>query len=206
MICSPQHVFFRPMIPTVLLLALIVSVAAATDGEPAQQGEPETFRGLLVAMGNVALDVEASRNTSLNMNVTRWTTPEQRQQLLDALVNGTSSELFEKLRTQEEAGFLQVRSESSRLILRYAWQTPIGDQRLITLVADRLLDRIVTSNAPRLWDQQYTVIQLVMDADGSGTGAAAVSASISWDAEENTIKVGFEASEPVRITSVRKVR
>ncbi len=184
----------------------MVPAATAADGGSVQQGEPETFRGLLVAMGNVALDVEASGNTSLNMNVTRWTTPEQRQQLLDALVNGTSSELFEMLRTQEEAGWLQVRNESSRLILRYAWQTPLGDQRLITLVADRLLDRIVTSNAPRLWEQQYTVIQLVMDADGSGTGAAALSASISWDAEENTIKVGVEATEPVRITSVRKVR
>jgi len=194
------------MIPTVVLLTLLVSVATAADGGSVQQGEPETFRGLLVAMGNVALDVEASGNTSLNMNVTRWTTPEQRQQLLDALVNGTSSELFEMLRTQEEAGWLQVRTESPRLILRYAWQTPIGDGRLITLVADRLLDRIVTSNAPRLWDQQYTVIQLVMDDDGSGTGAAALSASIAWDAEENTIKVGMEATEPVRITSVRKVR
>ena len=206
MLCLAQRVFFRPMIPTVVLLTLLVSVATAADGAPAQQGEPETFRGLLVAMGNVALDVNASGNTSLNMHVTRWTTPEQRQQLLDALINGTSSELFEMLRTQEEAGWLQVRNESSRLILRYAWQTPIGDQRLITLVADRLLDRIVTSNAPRLWEQQYTVIQLVMDADGSGTGAAAVSASISWDAEEDTIKVGIEATEPVRITSVRKVR
>lgn len=206
MLCLAQRVFFRPMIPTVVLLTLLVSVATAADGGSVQQGEPETFRGLLVAMGNVALDVEASGNTSLNMNVTRWTTPEQRQQLLDALINGTSSELFEMLRTQEEAGWLQVRTESPRLILRYAWQTPIGDGRLITLVADRLLDRIVTSNAPRLWDQQYTVIQLVMDDDGSGTGAAALSASIAWDAEENTIKVGMEATEPVRITSVRKVR
>ena len=201
--CQPARARVVALTTAVLLLAVFIPAASGTE---AASQEPEAFRGILVSMGNTGGGVETGGNTSLNMNVTRWTTPEQRAQLLNALVNGTATELFDMLRTQEEAGFLQVRNESSRLILRYAWQTQLEDQRLITLVADRLLDRIVTGNAPRLWAQQYTVIQLVLDGDGSGTGAAAVSASIAWDSESETISFGMEATEPVRITTVRKIR
>ena len=48
------------------------------------------------------------------------------------------------------------------------------------------------------------IVRLDVDADGNGT--AAVAATLGWNEETGRIKVGIESTEPLRITSVRKVQ
>ena len=62
----------------VLLLAIVATAGATNAG---QQSEPEIFRGILIAMGTMA----TGANTSLNMHITDWTSPSQRQVLLICL-------------------------------------------------------------------------------------------------------------------------
>jgi len=194
----------------VLLLAL-VATAGDTYGGP--QSEPEIFRGLIIAMGNIG----TGANTSLNMHITDWTSPTQRQVLMNALIEGSSGgptasspdaeTLFNVLRRQPEKGFLQVRSTPGTVRLKYAWQTVADDgSRTITLIADNLLPALVSSGTRRLNDQEYTIVHLEVDAEGNGSGSMAYSASIRWDAEAQRIKIGIESTEPLRITSVTKVR
>ncbi len=185
----------------VLLLAL-VATAGDTYGGP--QSEPEIFRGLIIAMGNIG----TGANTSLNMHITDWTSPTQRQVLMNALIEGSSGdEMFNVMRTQPEKGFLQVRNTPGTIRLKYAWQTVADDgARTITLIADNLLPALVSSGTRRLNDQEYTIVRLEVDAEGNGSGSMAYSASISWDAEAQRIKIGIEGTEPLRMTSVTKVR
>jgi len=185
----------------VLLLAL-VATAGDTYGGP--QSEPEIFRGLIISMGNIG----TGANTSLNMHITDWTSPTQRQVLMNALIEGSSGdEMFNVMRTQPEKGFLQVRNTPGTIRLKYAWQTVADDgSRTITLIADNLLPALVSSGTRRLNDQEYTIVRLEVDAEGNGSGSMAYSASISWDAEAQRIKIGIEGTEPLRMTSVTKVR
>ncbi len=195
----------------IVLLLAPVATAGDTNGGP--QSEAEIFRGVIISMGNIA----AGANTSLNMHITAWTSPTQRQVLLNTLMEGPSGgptasspdaeTLFNVLRRQPEKGFLQVRSTPGTVRLKYAWQKVADDgTRTITLIADNLLPALVTSGTRRLQDQEYTIVHLEVDAEGSGSGSVAYSASISWDAEAQRIKIGIEGTEPLRITSVTKVQ
>ncbi len=186
----------------VVLLLAIVAAPGATDA--GQQSEPEIFRGILIAMGTMA----TGANTSLNMHITDWTSPSQRQVLLNALMGGSDEEsLFNVLRRQPEKGFLQVRNTPGTIRLKYAWQTMAEDgTRTIILIADNLLPIMVSAGTQRLKEQEYTIVTLNVDEDGKGTGSMAASASISWDAEAERIKIGIESTEPMRITSITKVQ
>ena len=193
---------FGAFAAVVLLLAPVATAGAAKAGP---QAETEIFRGIIIAMGTMA----TGANTSLNMHITDWTSPTQRQVLLNVLREPSSDDqsLFNVLRNQPEKGFLQVRNTPGTIRLKYAWQTVAEDgTRTITLIADNLLPIMVTQGTQRLKEQEYTIVNLEVDEDGSGTGSMAYSASINWDAEAERIKIGIESTEPLRITSVRKVR
>ncbi len=150
--------------------------------------------------------VGTGRNTSLNMTITAWTSPTQRQLLMNALQQGTEGEasLFNLIVNSPDRGFLRVRNESSTTRIKYAWQSeqPDGGRR-ITLVGDQLLNMQFNR---QLDEETYMVVILDIDADGNGTGTAAVAATLGWNEETERIMVGIESTEPLRITSVRKVQ
>ncbi len=186
-----------------VVLVFLAPVAIAGGGEEERQNElPEIFRGVIVAMGTVG----TGANTSLNMNITGWTSPTQRQVLINALQQGTEGEasLFNLIVNQPEKGFLQVRNQRGSTRLKYAWQSeqPDGGRR-ITLIADKLLPVVF---AEQLNEETYTVIILDVDADGSGTGTAVIAATIAWNEETQRIMVRVQSTEPIRMTSVRKVQ
>ena len=54
-------------------------------------------------------------------------------------------------------------------------------------------------------DDEYLIINLEVDEDGSGSGNVAVGATIRWDPEIERIRIGIESDEPIRMTSVQKV-
>ena len=199
---STRGLWLLTSLPAVVLVFL-APIAIAGGGEEEQQNElPEIFRGLVIAMGTVG----TGANTSLNMHVTDWTTPSQRQVLMNALQQGTEGEssLFNLMGMQPEKGFLQVRSQSGSTRLKYAWQSELPDgKRRITLIADRLLPIVFTRH---LNEDTYTIISIEVDEDGNGTGSAAIGATITWDEEAQRIKIGIESTEPLRITSVRKIQ
>jgi len=76
----------------VTLIAAVVAPAiiAAQDGE-------ERFRAIAVVMGNVA----TGRNSYVDIVITRWTTPEQRQELLEVLMTGDQDAFRQELSKQE---------------------------------------------------------------------------------------------------------
>ncbi len=199
---STRGLWLLISLPAVVLVFL-ASVAIAGGGEQERQNElPEIFRGLVIAMGTAGTGL----NTSLNMHVTDWTTPSQRQVLMNALQQGTEGEssLFNLMGNQPEKGFLQVRTQSGTTRLKYAWQSELPDgKRRITLVADKLVPIIFTR---QLNEDTYTIISIEVDEDGNGTGSAAIGATITWDEEAQRIKIGIESTEPLRITSVRKIQ
>jgi len=207
-----EHLTTLPKAGAFVAVALLLVAAAATptnaiehDATPSMQNDVEIFRGIVISMGTLA----TGRNSSLNMHITDWTSPSQRQVLLNALRAPSSDEesLFNVMRSQPEKGFLQVLNTPGTIRLKYAWQTVADDgSRTITMIADNLLPIFVTQGTARLKEQQFTMIHLEVDADGTGSGSMAYSASISWDAEAERIKIGIESTEPLRITSVRKVQ
>ena len=190
------------LLAVVLVFLAPVAIAGGSGEEELQNELPEVFRGLVVAMGTVG----TGRNTSLNMTVTSWTSPTQRQVIMNALQQGTEGEasLFNLIVNSPDKGFLQVRTERRTTRLKYAWQSELPDGgRRITLVGDQLVN--IQFNR-QLNEETYVIVMLDIDADGNGTGTAAVAATLGWNEETERIKVGVESTEPLRLTSVRQVQ
>ena len=191
------------------LLALALSTVA-----PAQQKEEfkETYEAFAVAMGTSNPPViPPGVSTTIQINVTRWTTDEERQSLFAILVEKGQEDLVKALQKQEETGWIRVTGRGTGLKtfpserLRYARNWDLGGgKRRIVLALDRYISFYEAVNSPRYRDYDMTLIVLDVDKDGKGEGQLAMGVRLSIDNEKKTLVVENYGTEPVRLTRVQK--
>ena len=100
-----------------LALALIVSSSGMIA---AQTGlEPEDFTALAVTMGNVG----PAQPTMVDINIRRWTTDEERKELVTILLEKGPEALLEALRDTERVGMIRTPATVG-FPLHYAHQMP----------------------------------------------------------------------------------
>lgn len=185
----------------VLILAATAAVGSAAGSGRGPQDETETFSALVRHLGT-----GPSGQTTFQITISRWTTPEQRESLLETLANEGSDELIVALQQQEETGFIRVpgRARGTSDRLKYAWEVREGNQRRIILVADQQLAPFIISGSPRVRGHQFTIIDLQLDEDNTGEGTMWATARLGWDDEANTITITSLSSQPFKLTNVRR--
>ena len=190
----------------VALLALGLAATASS-----QEKFKETYNAFAVAMGVTNPPIlPPGVTTTLQINITRWTTDEEREMLLTELIENGQEALVKALQKQEETGFIRVtgpganRSAFPSERLRYARETDMGDKRRIVLALDRPVSFWEAVNRPR-WEP-YSMTLLVMDIDkeGKGEGQLAMAVKLSVDTEKKTLVVENFGTEPIRLTNIRK--
>ncbi len=186
---------------SVLILAAGATVGSAAGSPWGPQDETETFSALAVHLGT-----GPGGQTSFQITISRWTTPEQRESLIRTLADEGSDELIRALQQQEETGFIRVpgRARATSDRLKYAWEVREGNQRRIILVADQQLTPFIISGAPRVRGHQFTIIDLQLDEDNTGEGTMWGTARLGYDDEANTITITSLSSQPIRLTNVRR--
>lgn len=185
---------------TVLILAAIATVGSAAGSPRGPQDETETFSALVRHLG-----IGPSGQTSFQITISRWTTPEQRESLLETLANGGSDELILALQQQEETGFIRVPGRAGTSDrLKYAWEIREGNQRRIILVSDQQLAAFIISGSPRIRGHQFTIIDLQLDENNTGEGTMWGTARVGYDDEANTITITSLSSQPFQLTNVRR--
>jgi hypothetical protein len=195
-----------------LVMAAIV-VAAPTSGEE-EQAIRERYTARAVSMGTSNPPVIPPGKTAvLDINVTRWTTAEERDFLLTELAEGGQQALTRALRKQKETGWIRVTGPrqgggtstfpSERL--RYARQivAESGERRLI-LGLDRPISMYETRNRPRWRNHDVTLMVIDLDAEGNGQGQLAIGVQLALNAETSTLTIENFGTEPVRLTSVSR--
>ncbi len=85
---------------TIAILALIGGIAGVSF---AQEKVDESYRAFGVAMGPGMAGV-------LDLHISRWSTPEERQALIDSLVQSGQEKTVELLRKQKETGWARTQS------------------------------------------------------------------------------------------------
>lgn len=185
--------------------ALIVVIGVALFGlvaTPSGQtmGVPEQFTAS-------AVDMNTGRTGRIEISVTRWSTPAERETLLAALFKEGSNELLDKLRDMRPVG----RIYSSNTIgydLKFAEQQPAPDGgRTIVLGTDRPMSFREIFNQTRSAEYPFTWVQINMRADGSGDGELAIRARVFGDRPNRPIEVETFEIQPIklqRVTSRRK--
>jgi hypothetical protein len=197
---------------SVPVLALIIVIALPFGAEP-QEEFRETYRAWAIAMGTSNPPVvPAGRNVTVQINVTRWSTPEERESLLAQLIENGQEGLVKALQKQEETGWVRAtgptRTGGTRGFpserLRYAREIKgEGGKRRLILAMDRPISFWEAANNPRWRDYDMTLIVMDLDAEGKGEGQLAMGVRLSIN-EERTLVIENFGTEPVRLTNISR--
>ena len=158
-------------------------------------GEPEHFTAS-------AVDMNTGGTGRVEISVTRWSTPGERETLLSALFKEGSDELLEKLKDMRTVGRIYT-SGSIGYELRFAEQQRLPDGvRKIVLGTDRPMSFRELFNSTRSKDYPFTWVQLNIRPDGTGQGELAVRARVFGDRPNRPIEVETFEIQPIRLQMV----
>ena len=188
--------YYRPAVAGVIVVLVAAIVAPAII---AAQDSEERFRAIAVVMGNVA----TGRNSSIDIVISRWTTPEEREALLEVLMTGDQNAFRQALTRQEMTGWMRL-PDTLRQEFRYAWvrsQREDGSREII-IATDRIIPFVEAWNRPRSFDYDISLIELELDANNEGSGMAAVGVKFKVDGNHLTLE-NF-GTQPVNLNAIRK--
>ncbi len=149
---------------------------------------------------------------TLQINITRWTTEEERAALFAQLVENGQEGLVKALQKQEETGWARPRGRGAAARstfpserLRYSRQIDLGEgKRRIILALNRPISFWEAMNRPRWNDYDMTLIVMDVDEKGEGEGQLAMGVRLELNLETKQLIIENFGSEPVRLTRIRK--
>jgi hypothetical protein len=192
----------KPAIRTALLVALAIALLTTASG-PAwakTKREPiEKFRAR-------AFDINRGAATHLDIVIYEWTTPEERQALLQTFVDSGSEALYDALYEVSEKGYLRL-PQTLGYDMQYAWQVEVEGKRRIVLATDRPMGFLELSRGFRSRDYNVSLVVLELDPEtGEGEGIAMGGAELSMDKETGQIHIEFAGTQPTKLTNVKKLK
>jgi hypothetical protein len=192
--------------------ALAVAIAA-TAGAQGQSVAPSatdkvTINGWALNMSNIA----TGANQMIRVNVERWSSPSQRQQLIDVFLAKKQDGLVSALEKQPEMGRFNfpgyMGPDPNNVMrlgtdIRYAMNFPGEDGgRRIVIITPRVIGFREQVNQPRTVDYPFTLFEMRFNSAGKGEGKMAYATQIMFDKKKNTIELENYSSEPVRLNNL----
>lgn len=139
----------------------------------------------------------------LYVTVKSWSTPDERQTLIEALKSGGSDGLKKALGKMEK-GWMKF-ATSLRWTVNHAatFQTPKG--RVVRLLTIRPIFFVETSRSAITMDYEFGAVELLLDAEGRGEGVLIPAAKIKIN-EEGQVEIETPPRDitPVKLSMVRK--
>ena len=188
-----------------LLSFWIVTIAAvaATTGTLIAAKPIEHLTAFAVDMSNTAIRTRAG---TIDIVINRWSTDEERDQLLAALREGGTDGLLRALqKIKDPAGYIRTPS-SIGYPLRFVRQTTMADGgRRIIIATDRYVSFLEATSQPRSIDYPFMLVDIRLGPDGKGTGKLMPLAKVT-ESEDHVVEIENYASEPVRLNEVRELK
>ena len=182
------------------LCLTIPGIAAQTD---APEAKPERFSAIAVNMGSAG----PTGPGVVQIVIDRWSTPEERQVLIQAFREKGDQGLLDALQKSERLGTIRT---PNRLgwDLHYAAQVPLDNGgRRILLATDRVIGFWEASRGTRTMDYPFTLIELHLDKENlKGEGRISLATKIAPSKDGKHIELENYSSEPVRLQNVRKLK
>ena len=140
---------------------------------------------------------------TLQIVIERWSTDEERQKLLDTLIEKGDDKLLDLVQSiKPRAGYIRT-TQSLGWDISYARETPLpsGGHRIV-FATDRPMGFYELRNNTRSRDYEFMLCEIRLGKDGKGEGKLAAGTKISYDKDKKTVEVENYGQEPVRLTSV----
>ncbi|MGD8328932.1 MAG: hypothetical protein PVJ49_05810 [Acidobacteriota bacterium] len=190
----------------VLLLAVIAVstaiLAASSVGAQDQEKVDERYNGLALHLGT-----GPSGQVPIVIGIDRWSTEEEAQKLMATLENEDHQAFKSALDHEKETGYIRfptIRSRFPSTEMNFARQYESNGKRVIVMATNRPLAIWGVWNQQRSTDFDITLIELRLDADGSGEGVLAVGVEFGYDMDKKQIVAKNWSSSPVQLKEIKK--
>lgn len=179
-------------------IALFAAAVTVADSTVLSADSERIVSGYTFLVANAPKDASSS-DGRLRVRLTRWSTDEERRQLMAAV--DEPSKLLSALPYGPVAGYLQWPGGLEHSV-RYARQTPRPDGGAdVVMVVERPLWLWWDPTAKWAADQQFTVVQLRIDKDGTGAGRIATGQGFKRDNESGLVI--SDTTNPALLVDVR---
>jgi hypothetical protein len=195
------------------LAASLVAVALMAAPTRAQSVQPSatdkvSINGWALSMSTVA----PGANQTIQIQINGWSSPKQRQHLIDTFLEKKQDGLISELQKQPELGrfnfpgYMGPDPNSVMRLgtdIRYAMNFPGEDGgRRIVVITPRVIGFREATNRPRTYDYPFSLFEMRFDRSGKGEGRLAYATQILFDKKKNTIEIENYSSEPVRLNNL----
>ena len=189
---NTRHIFM------LFIAVLVIGVAA-----PAlTQDQEERYSGLARHLGS-----GPSGQTQIEIVITRWSSVEETQKLVDVLVNDGPEKFADALGNTEEVGFIRFPGQNTRfpsVRLHLARQFQDGDKRTINLATPRPLGYLEVVRQGRSLDYSLTMLSIEFDGDADGSGPFIVGAEIVIDPETHKLQIEIGSTAPATVSQLKR--
>jgi len=176
-----------------LALAVIMLTVAPVSAQDEQVRERYTARAVAMGTSNPPI-LPRGRTATVDINITRWTTDEERDALFGELVENEQPALVRALSNQEETGWIRVTRETVR---------EDGSRRVV-LALDRPISMYEAVRRPRWRDHDISFLVMELDAEGNGDGQLSIGVQLAFQYDTKTLTIENFGTEPVRLTTIRQ--
>ena len=191
------------------LAAVAIAVPAGAQQSVAPSADDKvTINGWALNMSNIA----TGANQSIRINIDKWSSPSQRQQLIDTFLAKKQDGLLSALEKQPEMGRFNfpgyMGPDPNNVMrlgtdIRYAMNFAGEDGgRRIVIITPRVIGFREAANQPRTVDYPFTLFEMRFNGAGKGEGKMAYETQINFDKKKNTDELENYSSEPVRLNNL----
>ena len=184
----------RVVLVMVMAAAALASVASAAKIKKADWVADYSA----TAMGTGHVGAAAGRASRIEIELYRWTTPAERQKILDVIAAGDAKKTRNALDDMEHIGRIRMPGQKGYELV-YAWQVEEGGKKSIVFAMNRPFASLPGATMGNSVD--FLVGVGVLDpAAQSGVIAPAIELAIKPDGK---IDITESAADPVKLTNVK---
>jgi hypothetical protein len=179
------------------LIFVVAIVFCNVFGFADEEKFKETYYANAIALGK-------GLSSNLQITITRWTTDEERNTLLQTLATKGQDKMIDVMRDQKETGFLRL-PNTMGYRLYYAYQTKKDNKRRIVLSTDRPVSMPEAWRNGRSMDYATTMVVLDLDENNKGEGVLGFALKLKMDPATKQLEIENYGTDPVQLKNVRKV-
>jgi hypothetical protein len=144
----------------------------------------------------------AIKSGQVFITVERWSTPEERNQLIEAFKTGGQDALFKVLTKLPKVGYIRV-PQTTAWNLHYAYQWPQDDGgRIIVIATDRKVGMREAASSYRSMDYPFELIQMKLDKEGRGEGKLSFATKIALSKDGTRIELENYGTTPAMLKNI----
>jgi len=186
-------------------IAVLAIVAGFLLAGPAQAQEKKAEKPKPYRFTAFAINMNSGpRAGTIDIVLERLTTPEERDGLIAAFVEGGQDMLLKALqKVRPRVGYIRT-PNSLGYDLQYAWRIVNSDGTSRVIIGtDRPINFWEASRQPRTIDYPFTIIEMRLDKEGKGEGRMAAGTKISKSRDGKTIELENYGISPVALNEIK---